>query len=439
MMSLKLFIEPDRSQWAPLCRRAADDDPVLAARVGSILQSVRLRGDAALLDFERQFDGLTATGTPQEVLQVGEAEIQAAFTAVPEDLKEAIEKAASAIRKFHEAQLPAPVRVETFPGVTCTQQAVPIRRVGLYIPGGSAPLFSTVLMLAIPARVAGCEDVLLCSPPGADGRIHPAVVYAARLCGVRNLFKLGGAQAIAAMAYGTETVSRRDKIFGPGNRYVMNAKQLVSLSDVAVDMPAGPSEVMVLADATAVPAFVAAALLSQAEHGPDSQSMLVCASASFAERVTAEIDRQAESLARRDIIRKALDNSRTIVLNDRRDRIDFANEYAPEHLIIAMRDPRAAADSVYAAGSVFLGNYSPESAGDYASGTNHTLPTSGWARSFSGLGVESFLRRQTCQELTKEGLASLAGTIRTLARAEGLDAHAAAVEIRLENDKRSEL
>lgn len=435
-MNIPTYIEPERSQWESLTQRAMEDDPDITEQVKAILEAVRSGGDSALLDFGKRFDGYDTGGKPAaEALRVGEDEIQAASESVPQELKDAIVRACSNIRKFHEAQLPPPVRVETSPGVVCTRKAVPIRRIGLYIPGGRAPLFSTVLMLAVPARVAGCRDVILCTPPGKNGKANPAIIHAASLCGVRDLFKIGGAQAIAAMACGTQTVPRRDKIFGPGNRFVVEAKRQVGLSEVAIDMPAGPSEVMILADGSAVPAFVAADFLSQAEHGPDSQSMLVCTSEDIAEAVVSEVARQALNLPRWGIIRKSLNRSRIIIFQDRKDIIDFANEYAPEHLIVSMRDPGEVADGIYAAGSLFLGNCSPESAGDYASGTNHTLPTGGWARSFSALGLDAYLRRQTCQELSEEGLRGLADTIRTMARAEGLDAHAAAVEVRIEQKR----
>jgi histidinol dehydrogenase len=350
---------------------------------------------------------------------------------VPEELKAAVKAAYSNIRKFHEAQMPKVVDVETCPGVRCIQKAVPIRKVGLYVPGGRAPLFSTVLMLAAPAKVAGCSEIVLCTPPGRDGMANPVIVYAASLCGVTTIYKLGGAQAVAAMAYGTQTVSRCDKIFGPGNRFVMKAKQMVGLTQTAIDMPAGPSEVMVLADSSADPEFVASDFLSQSEHGPDSQSILVCDSVEVADAVQAAIDRQTACLSRGEIILKSLSHSRMIVFGDRRSIIDFANEYASEHLIVSMSDPWDVVDRIDAAGSVFVGNYTPESAGDYASGTNHTLPTSGWARSFSGLNLDAFMRKMTVQEISRDGLEGLGGTIRTMAMAEGLDAHAAAVSVRL--------
>lgn len=424
------YVNPSRGEWRRLTERPAKDDPAVLASVEATLEDVRKRGDDAVLDLEARFDGVSFP-SPSD-LKVSDEEIAEAAEAVPDELKKAIAQAYSNIRRFHEAQMPGVVRVETSPGVVCVQKAVPVRRVGLYVPGGSAPLFSSVLMLAVPARVAGCGEIVLCTPPDKKGKANPAIVYTASFCGVKDIFKIGGAQAIAAMAYGTRTLARCDKIYGPGNRYVMKAKQMVGLSVAAIDMPAGPSEVMVLADGTADPEFVAADFLSQSEHGPDSQSILVCTSEAIAKSVVDAVARQTARLSRGSIIAKALDHSRMVVLTSREDIIDFANEYAPEHLIISMRDPWSVADKVVAAGSIFIGNYSPESAGDYASGTNHTLPTSGWARSFSGLNLDAFMRKMTIQEISREGLSGLGDTIRTMALAEGLDAHAAAVEVRLE-------
>lgn len=426
-LNMEKQVCPDRSQWPALCSRGASDDAQVEQGVRDILNAVRTRGDEALLAFAERFDKVSL---PQG-LKVTPEEIREAQALVPAALQDAIRKAWDNIRRFHEAQRSAPVRVETAPGVVCWQKAVPIRRVGLYVPGGRAPLFSTVLMLAVPARVAGCEDILLCSPPGPDGRVHPAVVFTAALCGVTDIYKVGGAQAVAAMAYGTASITRRDKIFGPGNRYVTKAKQLLGLSEVSIDMPAGPSEVMVLADATADPAFVAADFLSQAEHGPDSQSVLVCTEEGVADAVAEAVAAQVEGLSRRENILRSLSRSRLVVLPDRDAVVDFANEYAPEHLIVSMADPWDIADRITAAGSVFVGPWSPESAGDYASGTNHTLPTGGWARSCSGLGLDAFQRKMTFQELTREGLQGLGETIRAMALAEGLDAHATAVSVRL--------
>lgn len=425
-----IYNNPPRIEWPKLISRAAESDSDIDASVRVTLEYVRTQGDKAVLDLESRYDNIVFTSA--EALKVSDKEIAEVTASVSPELKAAIAQAYSNIRKFHSAQMPQTVKVETSPGVVCYQKAVPLRRVGLYIPGGRAPLFSTVLMLAVPASVAGCPEIVLCTPPDKDGKANPVIVYAASVCGVRNIFKIGGAQAIAAMAYGTETLAKCDKIFGPGNRYVMKAKQMVGLSVAAIDMPAGPSEVMVLADETAVPEFVAADFLSQSEHGPDSQSILVCTSEAIAKSVVDAVARQTARLSRGSIIAKALDHSRMVVLTSREDIIDFANEYAPEHLIISMRDPWSVADKVVAAGSIFIGNYSPESAGDYASGTNHTLPTSGWARSFSGLNLDAFMRKMTIQEISREGLSGLGDTIRTMALAEGLDAHAAAVEVRLE-------
>ena len=423
------YINPPRTEWPKLTARASESDHDIEASVRATLEYVRTKGDEALLDLESRYDGVEFSSA--EALKVSEKEIEDAAASVPRELKDAIAQAYSNIKKFHEAQMPETVKVETSPGVTCVQKAVPIRRVGLYVPGGRAPLFSTVLMLAIPAQVAGCQEIVLCTPPDKEGKANKAIVYAASVCGVRNMLKIGGAQAIAAMAYGTQTLAKCDKIFGPGNRYVMKAKQMVGLSVTAIDMPAGPSEVMVLADETAVPDYVAADFLSQSEHGPDSQSVLVCTSEAIADAVAESIARQSARLKRGEIVAKALENSRIVVLRSRDEVVDFANEYAPEHLIVSMADPWEIADRVVAAGSIFIGNYSPESAGDYASGTNHTLPTSGWAHSFSGLNLDAFMRKMTIQELSRDGLAGLGDTVRTMALAEGLDAHAAAVEVRL--------
>ena len=425
-----IYNNPPRTEWPNLISRAAESDSDIDASVRSTLEYVRTQGDKAVLDLESRYDRVSFASV--EALKVSDKEIAEATASVSPELKAAIALAYSNIRKFHSAQMPQTVKVETSPGVVCYQKAVPLRRVGLYIPGGRAPLFSTVLMLAVPASVAGCPEIVLCTPPDKEGKANPVIVYAALVCGVSNIFKIGGAQAIAAMAYGTDTLAKCDKIFGPGNRYVMKAKQMVGLSVAAIDMPAGPSEVMVLADETADPEFVAADFLSQSEHGPDSQSILVCTSEAIAKSVEDAVTRQTARLSRGNIIAKALEHSRMVVLTSREDIIDFANEYAPEHLIISMRDSWSVADRIVAAGSIFIGNYSPESAGDYASGTNHTLPTSGWARSFSGLNLDAFMRKMTIQEISRDGLAGLGNTIRTMALAEGLDAHAAAVEVRLE-------
>lgn len=420
------YVEPERGLWKELTRRAEPRGEDVSAVVGSILARVRDRGNRALREIVREIEGWAP-----EDFEVEEYDIEEVEDFVSEELKEAIRTAAANIRRFHEAQRAAAVDVEVCPGVRCVQRSVPIGRVGLYVPGGTAPLFSTVLMLAIPARIAGCGEVVMCTPASHGGEIAPEVLYAARLCGVDRVFRIGGAQAIAAMAYGTETVPRVDKIFGPGNRYVTAAKQMASLAGVAIDIPAGPSEVMILAaDGYALPEFAAADMLSQAEHGADSQAMLVCDSEEFAQSVRAALKKQTALLPRREIAEKALENSRIIVLSSVDDMVGFANVYAAEHLIVSMPDPWEIAARITSAGSVFIGNWSPESAGDYASGTNHTLPTAGWARSCSGVNLDSFMKKITYQELTREGLLSLAGTVTAMAEAEGLEAHAAAVKIR---------
>ena len=427
---IRIYENPPRHQWSELQQRNSSDDDRISERVGEIIGRVREEGDRALFELARQIDGVELA-----TLRVSEQEIAEAASAVPEEVRQAIGKAIGNIRRFHEAQRPAPVDIETTEGVRCCQRAVPIRRVGLYIPGGNAPLFSTVLMLAVPASVAGCSEVVLCSPPNKQGGIAPVILYAASQCGVREIYKCGGAQAIAALAYGTETIARCDKIFGPGNRYVTQAKQAVGGRVCAIDMPAGPSEVMVIADDESNPQFVAADLLSQAEHGNDSQSILLCLSADFAHRVDAATEEQYARLSRRQTISNSLNGSRIIVLEDLAQAVDFANGYAPEHLIIQTRRPWEIAERITAAGSVFVGDYSTESAGDYASGTNHTLPTSGWARSMSGVNLDSFMHKITFQELSREGLEALAPTITAMAEAEGLDAHAEAARIRLKQQK----
>ena len=426
MERLTIYNNPARAEWAALTERCTRREEEITEQVAAILGEVRSGGDRALRAITQRIEGRTA-----ERFEVPAGELQAAEKELGAELKEALAAAKANIEAFHRAQLPREVRTETQPGVTCLQRAVPIRRVGLYIPGGKAPLFSTVLMLAVPARVAGCREVILCTPARPDGTIAPEIRYAAWLCGVDRVFAVGGAQAVAAMAYGTESIPRVDKIFGPGNRYVTKAKQLTGANVVAVDLPAGPSEVLVLADDGASPAFAAADLLSQAEHGGDSQAVLVCASMEFALATQRAVEEQLRERRRGEIIREALQQSRIIILDDRDERIAFSNAYAPEHLILSMEDPWGAAAQITDAGSVFIGPWSPESAGDYASGTNHTLPTGGWARSYSGVNTDSFLRKITFQELTREGLAGLAPTIETMAEAEGLDAHAAAVRLRL--------
>ena len=423
---LKIHNNPPRREWPALTARCTRQEGEITERVAAILSQVRTGGDKALRDLVARIEGYVP-----ERFEVSRRQRTEAAKAVPQRLKTALAIAKSNIEAFHRAQLPPQVDIEVMPGVRCVQRAVAIGRVGLYVPGGNAPLFSTVLMLALPARIAGCGEVILCTPAGRGGKIAPEVLFAADLCGVDRIFAVGGAQAVAAMAYGTESIPRVDKIFGPGNRYVTKAKQLVGANDVAVDLPAGPSEVLVLADDEASPAFAAADLLSQAEHGGDSQAVLVCPSVEFARDTQRAVGEQLLQLRRGETIREALRQSRIVVLDSRQKMIDFANAYAPEHLIVSMRDAWDVAAQITAAGSVFIGAWSPESAGDYASGTNHTLPTGGWARAYSGVNTDSFLRKITYQELSRKGLAALSPTVIAMAEAEGLGAHAAAVRVRM--------
>lgn len=423
---IKQIINPPRKSWKHITSRVNTDDGEITSCVKDILSRVKLDGDKALRALAKEIDKVEL-----ESLIVPEAVICQCEKYISPELKEAIRIAGANIEKFHKSQITQEIDILTSPGVRCIRRSIPIQRIGLYIPGGSAPLFSTILMLAIPARIAGCKEVIICTPPGKEGRIAPEILYAAHFCGVNRIFRVGGAQAIAAMAYGTDSIPKVDKIFGPGNRYVTKAKQLVSLSDVAIDMPAGPSEVMVMADESARSEFIAADMLSQAEHGADSQCVLVCKSVEIAKKVNSELEKQSVSLTREKIVLKALENSMTVIFDNENDMIDFVNYYAPEHLIISTKNPWLVAERIVAAGSIFIGNYSPESAGDYASGTNHTLPTSGWAKSYSGIGTDSFMRRMTYQELSHEGLRNLGDTIVEMAIAEGLDAHANAVKIRL--------
>lgn len=423
---MQTFINPLRSEWAALTERNIPDDPAVDAAVSAIIEEVRAKGDAALREMALKFDRCNVGA-----LEVSEAEIAEGCARVSDEVKAAIGLAKENISKFHAAQMPEEIDVMTLPGVRCLQRPVAIDRVGLYIPGGQAPLFSTVLMLACPAKIAGCREVILCTPQSGDRPIAPEILYAASICGIDRIYRVGGAQAIAAMALGTETIGRVDKIFGPGNRYVTKAKQHLS-SVVAIDMPAGPSEVLVMADSSADATFVAADLLSQAEHGRDSQAILVCDSEETARKVDAEVGRLMTRLSRAESVEGSLSHSRLIVFTDSDDMMDFVNAYASEHLIISMRDAWTFASKVRAAGSVFIGNYSPESAGDYASGTNHTLPTAAWARSYSGVNIDSFMRKITYQELTRDGLGLLAPTIVAMAEAEGLDAHALAVKVRVD-------
>ena len=417
---------PSREDWASLAKRPALDVTTLFDTVRTVLDEVRLEGDTAVKRYEEKFDKVRLAD-----LQVSEAEIQEARELVSEDLKQAIRTAKNNIEKFHASQRFTGQKVETTSGVTCWQKAVAIEKVGLYIPGGTAPLFSTVLMLAVPAHIAGCKEIVLCTPPNKEGKVHPAILFAAETAGVSKIFKSGGIQAIAAMAYGTESVPKVYKIFGPGNQYVTAAKQLVSLKDVAIDMPAGPSEVEVIADETANPDFIAADFLSQAEHGADSQAILVTSCEGIVAPVIKAIQEQLSKLSRKEITEKALEHSRIIVLKDELEIIDFTNAYAPEHLIIQTANYSHIAGQIENAGSVFMGPYTPESAGDYASGTNHTLPTNGYAKAYSGVNLDSFIKKITFQEITAEGIKNLGGTIQTMAGNEQLDAHRNAVTIRL--------
>lgn len=395
-------------------------------RVRPVMNDIKLNGDDALRNYAKQFDGVELID-----LQVSQHEIADAAKQLDEELKKAIQQAATNIQAFHEKQLSPVEKIETMPGVWCWRKSVGIDKVGIYIPGGTAPLFSTVLMLAIPAKIAGCKEIVLCTPPQKDGNIHPAILYAAFITGITKIVKAGGSQAIAAMAYGTETVPKVYKVFGPGNQYVTAAKQLVQLDGIAIDMPAGPSEVCVMADDSANPAYVAADLLSQAEHGADSQVLLVCSNATVLNAVSEELEKQLSILPRADFAAKALENSRAVIIENTGDAIDLVNDYAAEHLIICMENPESLADKITNAGSIFLGNYSPESVGDYASGTNHTLPTNGYARMHSGVSVDSFVKKITIQQLTQEGLKNIESTVIAMAEAEGLEAHANAVRIRM--------
>lgn len=430
---MKIIKYPKRSEWAEIVKRPVLNVDALRETVKTVLDRVKAEGDKAVMEYEMLFDRVELSS-----LKVSEGEMQEAETLVAAELKVALEIAKNNIEAFHAAQRFTGKKVETQPGVVCWQKAVGIEKVGLYIPGGTAPLFSTVLMLAIPARLAGCKEIVLCTPPNKEGKVHPAILYAAKLAGVHQIIKAGGVQAIGAMAYGTESVPKVYKIFGPGNQYVMAAKQQVSLHDVAIDMPAGPSEVEVLADATANPVFVAADLLSQAEHGVDSQAMLVTTSEELITKVQEEVERQLSQLSRKEIASKSLENSKLILVKDRDEALALTNEYAPEHLIIETADYMDMAERVINAGSVFLGAYAPESAGDYASGTNHTLPTNGYAKAYSGVSLDSFIRKITFQEIQPEGIRKIGPAIERMAANEELDAHKNAVTVRLESLKEKE-
>lgn len=427
---MKKILYPQPNEWAELLKRPVMNMETLRGTVNEVLDRIKAEGDKAVLDYEERFDKVKL-----ESLAVSEAEMMEAEALVPIELKAAILMAQKNIHTFHAAQKFEGKKVETVPGVTCWQKAVAIEKVGLYIPGGTAPLFSTVLMLATPAKIAGCKEIVLCTPPNKEGKVNHAILYAAQVAGVSKIFKAGGVQAIGAMAYGTESVPKVYKIFGPGNQYVMAAKQQVSLHDVAIDMPAGPSEVEVLADETANPAFVAADLLSQAEHGVDSQVVLITTSEKLMKEVEYEVQHQLSRLPRWEIADKALSNSKLILVNDMEEAIAMTNEYAPEHLIIETRDYMELAEKVVNAGSVFLGPLTPESAGDYASGTNHTLPTNGYAQAYSGVSLDSFIRKITFQEITREGILNIGPAIEVMAANEQLDAHKNAVTVRLNTVK----
>jgi histidinol dehydrogenase len=423
---MQIINYPSREQWDEIIRRPALNTEHLFDKTEQILKEVREKGNEAVRKYGELFDRVKL-----DEIEVSDTEWTEASDRVPEKLRNAISVAKINIEKFHAAQAYNPPKIETSPGVVCWQKVTPIEKVGLYIPGGTAPLFSTVLMLAIPAKIAGCKEIVLCTPPDKDGKIHPAIMYAAKIAGVNRIFKIGGVQAIAAMAYGTESVPKVYKIFGPGNQYVTAAKQLVSLKDVAIDMPAGPSEVEVIADASSNPVFVAADLLSQAEHGTDSQSLLLTDSEKLAQEVRDEVYKQLNDLPRKELAEKSLNNSKIIVLKEKEEIIELTNRYAPEHLIIETVDYAELAKRIENAGSVFLGDYTPESAGDYASGTNHTLPTNGYAKAYSGVNLDAFTKKITFQEITREGICNLGPVIEEMAAGEGLDAHKNAVALRM--------
>ncbi|RYZ23976.1 MAG: histidinol dehydrogenase [Chitinophagaceae bacterium] len=423
---MEIILHPERGRWPSLITRPYIDNSAVLDTVNQVLQQVRATGDGALLEMAARFDGVQL-----ESLLVSDAELLEAENLLDSGLKAAIGNAYDNIRRFHATQQKEEAVVETMPGIRCWRRSIGIGRVGLYIPGGSAPLFSTVLMLGVPAQLAGCGTAVLCTPPMKDGLVHPAILYAASRCGIGKIFKAGGAGAIAALAYGTQTIPAVDKIFGPGNQYVTAAKQLVQQAGVAIDMPAGPSEVCVIADDSAEPAFVAADLLSQAEHGPDSQVLLLTDSEALLRNVQRELEAQLAILPRGAVAAQALEKSRSVLLRDMSEAMELANEYAAEHLILHCRNAETLADSVVNAGSVFIGAFSPESVGDYASGTNHTLPTNGYARAYSGVSVDSFVKKVTFQQLTRAGLEAISGTVTAMAEAEGLQAHAEAVRVRL--------
>jgi histidinol dehydrogenase len=423
---MKIYNYPKRETWPALCQRPEIELEFLESSVKNILNRIKVSGDRALIELTAQFDKVSISE-----LRVTQQEIAEAEGRLPSSLKNAIQAAAANIEKFHATQKKDSINVETMPGVLCWRKGVAIEKVGIYIPGGSAPLFSTVLMLGIPAKLAGCKEVVLCSPPGKDGKINDAILFAARLVGATKIFKAGGAQAIAALAYGTESIPAVNKIFGPGNQYVTKAKQLVNLQGTAIDMPAGPSEVLVVADSTADPVFVASDLLAQAEHGPDSQVVLVTLDTTMISKIEREITAQLAKLPRKEVANEALNQSLAILLSSEKEIVDFVNEYAPEHLILNTVDCDALSETIYNAGSIFLGPYSPESAGDYASGTNHTLPTNGFAKAYGGVSLESFMKYITFQKLTKKGIQTLGPIVETMASAEQLEGHKESISVRL--------
>ena len=431
---MTVYQYPTRAEWAEIIERPTIDNSQLRGLVSKLLDDIRQEGDQMVRQLEARFDHCEL-----DDLRVSKEEFEEAAKSINDDLAYAIRQAAHNISLFHESQRSTSYRVETQPGVTCWQKAIPIDRVGLYVPGGTAPLFSTVLMLAIPAKIAGCQKIVLCTPPNAEGKVNPAILFAAQVAGVTEVYKCGGVQAIGAMAFGTETVSKVYKIFGPGNQFVQMAKQLVSLRDVAIDMPAGPSEVAVIADASANLEFVASDFLSQAEHGADSQSVLFTDSEEVVKSFEEVMNQQLEKLSRQALTRHSLEHSKVVLLHDQKEIMELVNEYAPEHLIINTENYEDLADMVRNAGSVFLGPYSPESAGDYASGTNHTLPTNGYAKAYNGVNLDSYMRKVTFQHLTREGLSGLGPIIEVMAENEQLDAHKNAVTLRLQNMKNERL
>ncbi|SFH78232.1 histidinol dehydrogenase [Halpernia frigidisoli] len=428
MMTQNIFKFPAKSEWQSLLTRPTLEKKNLRELVQDIFSEVKLNGDSALQDFSEKFDGVKI-----EQFSVSNEEIENASAEVSEDLKNAIKQAKDNILKFHNSQKNEINKIETQPGISCWRESRAIENVGLYIPGGTAPLFSTILMLAIPAKIAGCKNIILCTPPQKDGKINPVILFTAQLCGVEKIYKVGGAQAIAALTFGTETVPKVDKIFGPGNQYVTAAKELAVDNGVAIDMPAGPSEVLVIADSSANPEFCAADLLSQAEHGIDSQVIFIATDETIFEKTLEEINLQVEELPRNEIAKKALENSRFILLDSVENALEFSNLYAPEHLILSIENPENYIDLIVNAGSVFLGNYSPEAAGDYATGTNHTLPTNGFARNYSGVSLDSFVKKITFQNLTEIGLKNIGKSVELMAEAEGLFAHKNAVSLRLKS------